>query len=539
MSAISDTVNETLYDAGGKAIREKRCEEAIEKLSKLKERLEKEERYKEIPLYGHTLERLNQAKLCLHEVGLKALEERECEEAVKKFTKLKEYDPLYPNVNELLSRAQKQCNPSKWPIVAIILVLLAVVGTAIYFIVVPEGTSGGDSTEEPTTEPTAEVTLLTTEPTEEPTSASTTTEPTEEPTVEPPEEPTEAVTEESTVEPTEESTEEPTAEPTVTPTEEPTPTPTEEPTPTPTEEPTEQTAGRSNEIDPTTLPGKIAVPIFNLQTQTYNLYIVSGPDWQIPAQPFQTAASQPAFSPDGSQIVFRSWGGEAAAYQEQLVIRLASGAGERFVARTIEDARPQWSGNAPVDILLHSRPAGLSTRVYLQGIWDGALDDPNARRDLAVGENPTWLPDGRIVYASGESEGIGLYVMPGDGGNIQKIWSSSVIVAPQGSPNSNQVVFSFNDDLYLLPVGNGLSEATPLLSTPGERERLPVWSPNGEYIAYVGDQMNESWALYVMRADGTGKIKLTDLAGPIEGRPANVPQERAFGWFEEQLAWGR
>lgn len=318
-------------------------------------------------------------------------------------------------------------------------------------------------------------------------------------------------------------------------TEVPTNTPTTQaatPIPTPT---STETIPPPVTINPATLRGKIAAPAFNTQTETYDLYIASAPEWQ--PERFQTGASQPAFSPDGSQIIFRSWGGESTPYAEQLVIRALSGSYDRLVTTHPEDARPHWS-NFEIPILYHSRPAGASARVYLKGLWEGALEDPNSRPELAIGENPTWLPDGRIVYASGEPAGRGLYVMNRDGGGIRLLWSSPIIVAPKGAPHSNEVIFSYNDDLYVLEVTDGVSEPQPVLTTP-ERERLPVWSPDGQYFAYVRDQGDNNWAVYVMRANGTGQTKLFDLPGSIDGYPINVPPGKSFGWYEEQLAWGQ
>jgi hypothetical protein len=312
-----------------------------------------------------------------------------------------------------------------------------------------------------------------------------------------------------------------------------TPAVTVEPAPHPTEK-----LSTPPPIDPATLPGKIAAPAFifnkDLKAGTYYLYIASAPDWQ--PKLFQKAASQPTFSPDGTEIIFRSWGGPEGSYSEQLVLRALDGSHDRLITNHIEDARPHWASCEQMFIVFHSRPAGYNTRVYLQGTWVGALDDPNGRKELAAGESPTWLPDGRIVYASGYPES-GLYVMNKGGSDSQLIWSSSGLVAPKGAPHSNQVVFSYKDDLYLLDITGGSSGPRPLLET-SERERLPAWSPDGPFMAYVTDR-DGNWAVYAMRADGTGRVKLFDLPGSIDGKPDNVPPDRAFGWYEEQLAWGR
>lgn len=349
---------------------------------------------------------------------------------------------------------------------------------------------------------------------------------------------TREITSQPTSEPTREQTTEPPAEPTSEPTEEATLEPTEPPVPQLTDEPTDEPLptppdSSPSSLNPAALPGKIAAPVFNMTTNTYDLYIASGPDWQLPAEPFQRGASQPAFSPDGASVLFRSWGGETTPYAEQLVIRSLGESWDRQITHHLEDARPHWS-DFDFPIVFHSRPSGLSTRVCVQALWQDAPQNPDSRRELAVGEYPTWLPDGRIVYASGEPEGNGLYLMNSDGSAIHKIWPGRV--APRGSPTNNQVVFSDNDDLYLLTIGDPIN-LQQITETP-ERERLPVWSPDGQFLAYVKDHQDENWAVYAMRTDGTGETRLFNLPGSIDGKPLNVDASKTFGWYEEQLAWG-
>ena len=287
-------------------------------------------------------------------------------------------------------------------------------------------------------------------------------------------------------------------------------------------------------VPPTVLTptGKIAVPVFNTKLNTYDLYIASAPSWQPIL--FQNAASQPAFSPPGDQIIFRSWGGgqNLTPYAEQLVIRSLNSQTAQLATTNTEDAHPDWSNfNRPV--VLHTCP-NWNCQIYLLGLW-GQPGDPEREMHMTDGKNPTWLPDGRIVYSSEYPNGKGMYVINQDKSGIRKIWDNNTLVAPKGSPVSNEVVFSLNDDLYLMTITNGTSQPKPLLQTPGQRERLPIWSPDGSMIAYVKDQGDEKWAVYIIRTDGSDEIKLFDLPGSINGHPSNA--QISFGWEEEQLSW--
>ena len=43
--------------------------------------------------------------------------------------------------------------------------------------------------------------------------------------------------------------------------------------------------------------------------------------------------------------------------------------------------------------------------------------------------------------------------------------------------------------------------------------RSPAWSPDGKYIAYVAEKKGESLEIYVMNADGSNQIRITNSPG--------------------------
>ncbi len=67
--------------------------------------------------------------------------------------------------------------------------------------------------------------------------------------------------------------------------------------------------------------------------------------------------------------------------------------------------------------------------------------------------------------------------------------------------------------------GTGKSRVTNDPASDG----LTVWSPDGQWLAFRSDR-GGSWAIYVVRPDGTGLRKLID---------ANVLDH----WFFEKMDW--
>lgn len=67
------------------------------------------------------------------------------------------------------------------------------------------------------------------------------------------------------------------------------------------------------------------------------------------------------------------------------------------------------------------------------------------------------------------------------------------------SPGAKRAVIEARGDLFTVPAEKG--DVRNLTNTPGTRERAPVWSPDGKWVAYWSDASGE-YQLYVTGADG-------------------------------------
>lgn len=354
-------------------------------------------------------------------------------------------------------------------------------------------------------------------------------------------EPTQLPTEEPTNQPTTEPTLEPTQQSTSTPTN--TPEPTLEPSATSTFTPSPEPTATST---PTSVPlsGKIAVPVF--QNGMYNIYLASAADNWTPKLLFGRA-SQPAFSKDGRGMMVRSWNHPDWAQSIIYLPDYTNLAAFRQMTKLVEDAHPAL--NTTNEIIYHRFRKDKQPLIIKLGTHSGAENDPKNQVELAEGENPDWLGQSVIFYASFPKPG--LYIMDAGGGNKELILGSSEKLVAAASPDGGRVAVSLNQDgrhqIFTFSVGEGTVEnLAQLTSTADADNRLPAWSPNGDHIAFAsnradnqGDNQESNWAVWVMNSDGSDQRKLFDLPGSIDGKISapDIDKELSCGCWEERISW--
>ena len=275
-----------------------------------------------------------------------------------------------------------------------------------------------------------------------------------------------------------------------------------------------------------TLAGTIAYPVFN--GTTYDLYLgqADGSGTQL----FQTEASQPAFSADGSRIAFRSWRLESRG----LMAKEVSGANPINLTNFVEDQLPTWSPDGTEIVLLSRRSGDRKSQL----IKISSLESLGDNTIITEGEYPTIGLDGQLVFKGWGTTGIGLRLSTLALDDIQLMTDANEDTAPALSPDGQQIAFmsrrSGNWEIYIVNTdGSGLQRLTDDPAQDG----LPAWSPDGTAVAFVSDR-DGSWAVWAI--DPTGNEQRQLFA--IEGSPDGFVGTDTFvsrGWAEERISWTR
>jgi Tol biopolymer transport system component len=154
--------------------------------------------------------------------------------------------------------------------------------------------------------------------------------------------------------------------------------------------------------------------------------------------------------------------------------------------------------------------------------------------------------NGEITFARAASDAPStgeIYVMRPDGSGQTRLTSNDAVDSlPAFAPDGARIAFTsrrdsqgtaVNDELYVMDAadddgdGNG-DHLTRLTSTGGENEFQPAFSPDGTRIAFTSNRDGDN-DIYVMDADGTNQVRLTDNA-TRDARPAFSPDGRRIAF---------
>lgn len=257
--------------------------------------------------------------------------------------------------------------------------------------------------------------------------------------------------------------------------------------------------------------------------------------WMVPAEGgnstllTQQRGFNASFSPDESQVVLEPvsrWDSEWRNYRggqntPLVILDLASQEEILIPNEHTTDIFPVW-----IDGMIYF----LSDRDGVMNIW--AYEVASAQLTQVTtfsGSDIKWLSGGRKLAferdgylftmdpASKEITQLSITII-GDFPWAETKWEDIGNSASSASlsPSGKRIVVEARGDIFTVPVEHG--DARNLTQTSGTADRRPLWSPNGDKIAWFSDEGHQPYRLMLADQDGI-----------------SAPEEIAIG--ESKLAW--
>lgn len=205
-------------------------------------------------------------------------------------------------------------------------------------------------------------------------------------------------------------------------------------------------------------------------------------------------AVQPAWSPDGTRLVFERDGDVFTA--------AADGTDERRITQGPDlDREPAWSPNGRQIAFRSNRGGDISDVWVVNADGSGAV---NLTRHPGFDGQPAWSPDGsRIAFNTNRDGNYEIYVMNADGSGPVNLTRHPLLdIEPVWSPDGRRIAFpSLRDGNYEVYVMNADGSGAVNLTHHPAADGQPSWSPDGTMIVFESDRLGNG-EIYVMGADG-------------------------------------
>jgi TolB protein len=237
----------------------------------------------------------------------------------------------------------------------------------------------------------------------------------------------------------------------------------------------------------------------------------------------QSLALSPAWSPEGSLILFTSYRGG----QGPQVFVISSTGGRPYLV----------SGRPGLNTVASYSPDGRDIVCTLSQdgnpeiyVLDARGGSPRRLTDTrGIDTSPCWSPTGReIAFTSDRSGTPQVYVMDREGGNLRRLtYDIEYTDSPAWSPKGDRIAFVARTgagfDIYMCRA-NGAD--TRLVVSGGSNEN-PRWSPDGRHLVFASNRDSVP-GLYVTDLDDRAPRRL-DLGGLRAQSPAWSPRPPGAG----------
>ncbi len=225
----------------------------------------------------------------------------------------------------------------------------------------------------------------------------------------------------------------------------------------------------------------------------------------------RSIALTPRWSPDATRIAFTCYAPAGGVTSAQICIHSTeTGKPVAFPRWRGTNSSPAWSPDGS-QIMFMSSMHG-DPELFVADANGGHLK--RITYSAGVDTSPAWNPKTgqQVAFVSDRSGVPQLYLMNADGSNVEKLAlaDKGYVIDPAWSPNGQLLAFSWrrpngNYDLYVMEVAS--RQIVELTRDAGRNER-PSWAPDGRHIVFESTRAGTR-QIWTMLADGTHLRQLT------------------------------